>query len=184
MDENCVSSGFALAKFHVPDSSVFEPHDRKEMVRLLIGRRQLFVVSSSQYMSVSVTSMSTSPVAVAGVALSRLKAPGYERLFLMVDSGGMDEDLGGVAVDGSLPGRCPLTFACHDIGRATTELADTPLPVNTLDVLVGTGGGTLPTRAVLFLADKVTATSLADHPPCWWCWCGADAGRSTRSSVA
>lgn len=125
-------------------------------------------VFSSQIISVSVTSLTTLPVAVAGDALSRLKALRCERLLLIVDFRGMDANLGeggGVARDGSLPDRCPLVLACHEVGLPVTDRAATAPPlVNTLDVLVGTGGGTLPTHAGLFLPDEVAVTHLPDHP--------------------
>jgi len=46
---------------------------------------------------------------------------------------------------------------------ATTPVSRPP-PVKTLDFLVGTGGGTLPTCALQFLNDDVTAGPLPDHP--------------------
>jgi len=61
-------------------------------------------------------------------------------------------------------------------------------PLSTLDVLVGTGGGgVLPTRAAA-AEEPVTATTTPRlaQPGRWvaaGCWCGADDGRPTRSSL-
>jgi len=62
-------------------------------------------------------------------------------------------------------------------------------PLRTLDVLVGTGGGggVLPTRAAA-AEEPVTATTTPRlaQPGRWvaaGCWCDADDGRPTRSSL-